>query len=95
MTAALEQVTGAAAVAVAAAALVAGVVALSVTRRPPLAIAVFLDLLLAAGLLRLAGDPGWQALATAASIVAIRRLVGAGLRRARRTRTAPQENRAL
>ncbi|MGY1690234.1 hypothetical protein [Geodermatophilus sp. SYSU D01105] len=73
-----------AATAVVAAALVCGVLALAVTRRPPLALTVFLDLLLAAGLLRLAGDPSWQALAVAAAVVALRRVVGAGLRTARR-----------
>ncbi|MGY1640254.1 hypothetical protein ACI782_03865 [Geodermatophilus sp. SYSU D00703] len=80
----IEQVTSTAAVAVVAAAVLSGVLAPAVTRRPPLALALFLDLLLAAGLLRLTGDPGWRALATAAAIVVIRRLAGAGLRTARR-----------
>jgi len=65
---------------ISAAAVVAAVLALAVSRRPGLALSVFLDLLLAAGLLRLAGDPDWQAIATAAAIVAIRRLLGLGLR---------------
>ena len=63
-----------------AAALVAGLSTLAVTRRPPLALSVFLDLSVAAGLLRLAGDPGWAAIATAAAVVALRRLIGFGLR---------------
>jgi hypothetical protein len=80
MTAVLRDVTALAAVGVAAAALVAGALALATTRRPRAALPVLLDLLLAAGLLRLTGDPGWPALATAASIVALRQLIGAGLR---------------
>jgi hypothetical protein len=97
----LDQVTGLAADAVAAAALVAGTLTLWSTRRPALALSVFLDLLLAAGLLRLVGDPGWQMILTAASIVALRRLIGAGLRAGGRAWTlagrsgAAQENRAL
>lgn len=65
---------------VGAAALMAGALALVVTGRPSLGASVFLDLLLAAGLLRLVGEPSWRALATAASIIAIRRLVGSSLR---------------
>ncbi|WP_448641833.1 hypothetical protein [Geodermatophilus sp. URMC 63] len=61
-------------------ALVAGAVALVATRRPALALGVLLDLLLAAGLLRLAAEPTWTSLATAAAVVALRRLIGAGLR---------------
>lgn len=40
---------------------------------------VLLDFLLAAGLLRLADDPRWQQLATAAALVVVRRLLSAGL----------------
>ena len=89
MTAALGEVTAATATGIAAAALVAGALALARTRRPALALAVFLDLLLAAGLLRLAGDPGWQAIATAAAVVAVRRLIGVGLRAGGRTWSPP------
>ena len=89
MTAALGEVTAAAASGIAAAALLAGALALARARRPALALAVFLDLLLAAGLLRLAGDPGWQAIATAAAVVAVRRLIGVGLRAGGRTWPAP------
>jgi hypothetical protein len=46
---------------------------------------VFLDLLVATGLLRLVGEPSWQALATAASIILLRRLIGFGLRTGGRT----------
>ena len=68
-----------------AAALLAGLVALVATRRPAVALPVFLDLLVAAGLLRLVGEPGGQALATAASIILLRRLIGFGLRTGGRT----------
>ena len=61
-------------------ALVAGTVTLVSTRRPALALGVLLEMLLAAGLLRLAAEPTWTALGTAAAIVLLRRLIGAGLR---------------
>lgn len=80
MTATLEGVAGTLALAVTAAALVAGLVALVTTRRPAAALPVFLDLLVAAGLLRLVGEPTWQALTTAAAVVALRRLISSGLR---------------
>ncbi len=70
---------------VTAAGLVAAAVALRATRRPGFALKVLLDFLLAAGLLRLTGQPGWAALGTAAAVVAVRRLVGIGLRVGRGT----------
>jgi hypothetical protein len=70
---------------VTAAALAAGLVALLATRRPAAALPVFLDLLVAAGLLRLVGEPSWQALASAAAILVLRRLIGFGLRTGGRT----------
>ena len=79
MTPALDEVAGLLAVWTGTAALIAGALVLAVTRRPSLALSVLLDLLLAAGLLRLVGDPGWQAIATAASIVILRRLIRIGL----------------
>jgi hypothetical protein len=61
--------------------LTCSVAVLACTRDARLALAVLLDLLLAAGLLRLGADPDWRALATAAVVVAVRRLVvGVGLR---------------
>ena len=45
-----------------------------------LAIAVLLEFLLAAGLLRLAADPTVQAVVTAAVVVGLRKLIGVGLR---------------
>jgi len=70
------------------AALVAGAAALVATGRPAVAIAVLLDLLLAAGLLRLAGEPDWRTIAGAAALVAIRRLLGWGLRVGRSGRSS-------
>ncbi|WP_199522381.1 hypothetical protein [Geodermatophilus marinus] len=83
----LEQVTGAIAGAVVVAALVAGALALAVTRRPLTALGVLLDLLVAAGLLRLAGDPDWRAVLGAAVVVTVRQVAGAGLRTAQRARS--------
>lgn len=45
------------------------------------ALAVLLEFLLAAGLLRLADHPTYRSLATAAAIVVVRKLVTIGLRR--------------
>ena len=80
MTPALGDVPGLAAQFVAAAAVLSGVVALAATRRPALALGILLDMLVAAGLLRLLGDPTWEAIATAAIAIAIRHLVTYGLR---------------
>ncbi len=63
--------------------LLAATVVLTATRRPEFALKVLLDFLRAAGLLRLTGQPGWAALATAAAVVAVRRLVGSSLRAGR------------
>ena len=60
--------------------LVVAAAVLAATRRPLFALKVLLDFLLAAGLLRLTGDPGWATVLTAAAIVAVRRLLGVGLR---------------
>ncbi len=68
------------ALAVTAAGLLAAAGVLAASRRPLFALKVLLDFLLAAGLLRLTGQPGWTAIATAAAVVAIRRLLGVGLR---------------
>ena len=71
------------ALAVTAAGLLAAGATLRSTRRPQFALKVLLDFLLAAGLLRLTGQPGWPALVIAAAIVAVRRLIGVGLRAGR------------
>ncbi|MEU1753143.1 hypothetical protein ABZ436_10855 [Micromonospora matsumotoense] len=57
---------------------VGGVVLLTV-RSWRTALRVLLELLVAAGLLRLLGGRSWSALATAAAIIALRRLLWAGL----------------
>lgn len=57
---------------------VGGVVLLTV-RSWRTALRVLLELLVAAGLLRLLGGRSWPALATAAAIIALRRLLWAGL----------------
>lgn len=81
-------VTHVAATGATAAALAVGALVLVRTRRPGAALPALLDLLLAAGLLRLAGDPDWRAIATAAAIVLLRRLIGIGLRAGGRTWSA-------
>ncbi|MGY1781675.1 DUF1622 domain-containing protein [Geodermatophilus sp. SYSU D01036] len=85
----LGPVPGLLALAVSGLALVAGAVTLASTRRPRLALAVFLDLLLAAGLLRLAVEPTWSSVGTAAAVVALRRVIGAGLRAGGRVLSPP------
>ncbi|MFF3852306.1 hypothetical protein [Micromonospora sp. NPDC002575] len=57
---------------VTAAALLTGLVTLAATGSWRRALRVLLDLLTAAGLLRLAGDQGWTQLAGAAAVVALR-----------------------
>ncbi|WP_228976330.1 DUF1622 domain-containing protein [Streptomyces sp. DH12] len=47
--------------------------------RPTLA--VLLDFLTAAGLLRLAASPGWEGIATAAAVIALRKVVSGALGR--------------
>lgn len=76
----MEQLLQTGALLCTAAALVCGALALLVTRKFAMALAVLLDLLLAAGLLRLALPPTPQRLLTAASLVVVRRLAGVGLR---------------
>ena len=55
--------------------LVGGGVVLVAARDPRLAVCVLLEFLLAAGLLRLSDDPDWRALAVAAVVVALRRVL--------------------
>ena len=67
-------------------ALVCGAAVLARTRSLAQALPVLLELLMAAGLLRLSHDPSWRALATAAVLVALRKLVVVyGLRPAQRS----------
>ena len=60
-------------------ALVAGTAVLARSRDVQLAVAVLLELLLAAGLLRLADDPGWREIAVTAAVVVLRRVLSRGL----------------
>ncbi|MGY2074495.1 hypothetical protein [Blastococcus sp. SYSU DS0828] len=80
MNAWLATVTALAAQVVVVLALLSGALVLAVTRSPAPALAITLDHLVAAGLLRLAGEPSWQAIMTAAVVIAIRHLAGYSLR---------------
>ena len=71
---------------VGAAALVVSGLVLASSRRPAAALAVLLDLLLAAGLLRLSADAAWSAVGSAALVVLIRKVAGLGLGAGRRRR---------
>jgi hypothetical protein len=79
---ALDAAVGVAASLITAAALVVAVLVWLATRRWSPTVPVLLELLLAAGLLRLSVTAEWRVIATAAAIVAIRTLVklGAGAR---------------
>lgn len=74
---------------VAAAALVSGALALVATRQPGVALAVLLDLLLAAGLLRLIALADWQGIIGAAAVVVIRKVVVGAYHRGSRVLTEP------
>lgn len=67
---------------VVAAAVVSAAVVLIRTRDLRRALPVLLDLLTAAGLIRLAGPPSWPVLASTAIVIVLRRLLAAGLRSA-------------
>lgn len=64
-----------------AAGLMTGGVTLALGRDVGAALRMALDFWLAAGLLRLGSAPGWQPILVAATIVALRQLVGRSLRR--------------
>jgi hypothetical protein len=64
---------------VGASALLVGGLVLAATRSGRAALPVFLDLLLAAGLLRLAVADTWQAIAGAAGVIAVRKLAVSAL----------------
>lgn len=63
-----------------AAGLVAAAAVYARTRRLRPALAALLDFLTAAGLLRLAAPSSWSAIALAATVVAVRKLLSTGLR---------------
>ncbi|MEU7752745.1 hypothetical protein [Micromonospora sp. NPDC049171] len=71
--------TGVLIMVVTALALVVGVVTALSTGALRTAVRVLLDLLTAAGLLRLVGEPGWNGLAGAVAIIALRQLLGKAL----------------
>ena len=89
MSQALSAVAAGASLALAGAALLSGAVTFAVTLRPALALSVVLDLLLAAGLLRLTGEPHWRAIAASAVVVVLRHLIGYGLRLGAHSWTGP------
>ncbi|OAN37514.1 hypothetical protein [Mycolicibacterium iranicum] len=60
---------------IAAAAIALGVAAVTVFRQPLLALRVMLELLTAAGLLRLSVEATWVALAGVAMLIAVRKMV--------------------
>jgi hypothetical protein len=64
-----------------AAGLLTGAVTLALGRDLRAALRMALDFWLAAGLLRLGAIPGWAPLLTAATILAVRQLIGLALRR--------------
>jgi hypothetical protein len=68
-----------AAVLITALGLVAAAAAWRLTHTVRGALAVLLDFLTAAGLLRLAGEPSWDSVLLAAAVIALRRLLGASL----------------
>ncbi len=70
---------GAAVALVSAAGVLAGGAAAVATASARAGIAVMLELWTAAGLLRLGGDAGWDAIGAAAMLVAVRKLVGRAL----------------
>lgn len=69
--------------------LVCGLLVLVRERDIRLAVAVLLEFLLGAGLLRLADHPTSRAIATAAVIVLVRKLITFGLRQDQRTGASP------
>ncbi len=75
MSALLDQLSWA----LAAGGIVLAALVLAVFRRLLPALHVLLDLLLAAGLLRLSADTSWDALAVAAAVVVLRQLLTHGL----------------
>lgn len=68
--------------------LVSATLVLARSRNVQLTVAVLLEFLLGAGLLRLSDNPSWRALATAALLVVVRKLLTFGLGQAQRRRAA-------
>ncbi|MEU0119782.1 hypothetical protein ABZ137_40540 [Streptomyces bobili] len=79
----MSQWLDAAAVLVTAAGIVSAAAAYLMVRSVGSAVAVLLDFVLAAGLLRLAGDLSWGSVLMAAAVVAVRKVISVGLAIAR------------
>jgi hypothetical protein len=79
---------GSAALVVVAGAILAAAAVLGHTRSVRQALPVLLDLLTAAGLLRLSVTSSWSALAVTAVVIGLRRLTTAGIRTASQARRA-------
>ncbi|MER7309904.1 DUF1622 domain-containing protein [Streptomyces griseoluteus] len=75
--------------------LVAAAAAWRLTHSVRAALAVLLDFLTAAGLLRLAGEPSWDSTIVAAAVIALRKLLGASLHLSSANRTTPGGARPL
>jgi hypothetical protein len=82
----MTAVVGSATPVVIAAAIIAAALALGATRSLRQALPVLLDLLTAAGLLRLSLAPTWSALTVTAVVIGLRRLTTAGIRTASKAR---------
>ncbi|WP_217198309.1 DUF1622 domain-containing protein [Streptomyces buecherae] len=67
--------------------LVAATAAWHLTRAVRGGLAVLLDFLTAAGLLRLASEPSWDSIILAAAVIALRKLLGASLHLSSANRT--------
>ncbi len=74
------------------AALVIGGLTLLSTRQIEVALPVFLDLLLAVGLLRLTATGSWQVIGSAAVLIAIRKIATYGISRAVQVRSDPSSS---
>ena len=77
----MSGVLGAVALLVTGFGLVSAAAVLARSRDGRLALRVLLEFLTAAGLLRLAGGPGWPEIGAVAAVVAVRRLLALDLRR--------------
>jgi hypothetical protein len=88
----LAQIVSIAALMVVAAGLLIAITLAAVTRSYTPALPVLLDFLMAAGLLRLAGDSDWRTISSAAAMVIIRKTVTAGIRTADRSRLLPRDS---
>ena len=76
----MSGVLGAAALLVTGFGLLGAAAVLARSRDGRLALRVLLEFLTAAGLLRLAGNPGWAQIGSVAAVVALRQLLSLGLR---------------